>query len=249
MREALMSEGHAATADAAVDALSLSDVSSGNGAISVVKSVTLSVRPGEIVAVLGKNGMGKSTLLKTILGLVALSGGAIHVGGADRASLTPARMIAWGLSYVPQEQPLFQDLTIGDNLRLAVRRNVEFSQALERAIAYFPFLKDRLKQRAGTLSGGEQKMLILARALMLRPRLLLIDEISEGLQPSVVERIASVLGDERAKDGTAMLVIEQNLDFALSIADRWVVLKLGEIDEEGECDPGARARVLKHLRL
>ena len=238
-----MSEGRAA------EVLSLREVSSGYGAVSVVKSVTLAVRRGEIVAVLGKNGMGKSTLLKTILGLVPLRGGVIHVGGADSASLTPARMIAWGLSYVPQEQALFQDLTIRDNLRLAVRGDAGLGGALKRAFGYFPFLRDRLKQRAGTLSGGEQKMLILARALMLRPRLLLIDEISEGLQPSVVDRIGAVLRDERSRDGTAMLVIEQNLDFALRVADRWAVLKMGEIDDEGPSGQEAHARVLEHLSL
>jgi ABC-type branched-subunit amino acid transport system ATPase component len=243
MPAAAMSEGRAA------EVLSLQEVSSGYGAVSVVKSVTLAVHRGEIVAVLGKNGMGKSTLLKTILGLVPLRGGLIYIGGADRASLTPARMIAWGLSYVPQEQALFQDLTIRDNLRLAVRGDAELGGALERAFDYFPFLKERLKQPAGTLSGGEQKMLILARALMLRPRLLLIDEISEGLQPSVVDRIASVLRDEQSRDGTAMLVIEQNLDFALRVADRWAVLKMGEIDDEGPSGRQAHARVLEHLRL
>lgn len=233
----------------AAEALSLREISSGYGAVSVVKSVTLSVRPGEIVAVLGKNGMGKSTLLKTILGLVPLRGGAIHVGGVDQANLTLARMIAWGLSYVPQEQALFQDLSIRDNLRLAVHADAALDAALEHAFGYFPFLKERLRQRAGTLSGGEQKMLILARALMLRPRLLLVDEISEGLQPSIVDRIAGVLSDERSKDGTAMLVIEQNLDFALRIADRWAVLKMGEIEDEGSCGLEAHARVLEHLSL
>ncbi len=233
----------------ASEVLSLRQVSSGYGAISVVKSVTLSVRLGEIVAVLGKNGMGKSTLLKTILGLVPLRGGVIHLGGMDQASLTPARMIAWGLSYAPQEQALFQDLSIRDNLRLAAPTDAELDAALEHAFGYFPFLKERLRQRAGTLSGGEQKMLILARALMLRPRLLLIDEISEGLQPSIVDRIAGVLREERSKEGTAMLVIEQNLDFALRIADRWAVLKLGEIDDEGPCGLEAHTRVLEHLSL
>jgi ABC-type branched-subunit amino acid transport system ATPase component len=233
----------------AAEVLSLRDISSGYGAVSVVKSVTLSVLPGEIVAVLGKNGMGKSTLLKTILGLIQLRRGTIQLGGADQANLTPARMISWGLSYVPQEQTLFQDLTIRDNLRLAVRSDDELGPALGHAFGYFPFLKERLKQKAGTLSGGEQKMLILARALMLRPRLLLIDEISEGLQPSVVERIVGVLRDERSRDGTAMLVVEQNLDFALRVADRWAVLKMGEIDDEGPCGPDAHARVLEHLSL
>jgi ABC-type branched-subunit amino acid transport system ATPase component len=204
----------------AAPVLSLSEVSSGYGAVSVVKSVTLSVRPGEIVAVLGKNGMGKSTLLKTILGLVSLRGGGIHVGGMDQANLTPARMIAWGLSYVPQEQALFQDLSIRDNLRLAVRSDRELDAALDHAFGYFPFLRERPRQPAGTLSGGEQKMLILARALVLRPRLLLVDEISEGLQPTILDRIVGVLRDERSRAGTAMLVVEQNLDFALRVADR-----------------------------
>jgi ABC-type branched-subunit amino acid transport system ATPase component len=238
-----MSEGQAA------EVLSLRDISSGYGAVSVVKSVTLSVQAGEIVAVLGKNGMGKSTLLKTILGLISLRSGAIHIGGADQADLTPARMIAWGLSYVPQEQALFQDLSIRDNLRLAVRSDAELGPALDHAFGYFPFLRERLKQKAGTLSGGEQKMLILARALMLRPRLLLIDEISEGLQPSVVDRIVGVLRDERSRDGAAMLVVEQNLDFALRVAERWAVLKMGEIDDQGPCSLEAHARVLEHLSL
>ncbi len=233
----------------AAEVLSLRGISSGYGAVSVMKSVTLSVRPGEIVAVLGKNGMGKSTLLKTILGLVPLRGGVIHVGGVDQADLTPARMIAWGLSYVPQEQALFQDLSIRDNLRLAVHSDAELGAALDFAFGYFPFLRERLKQKAGTLSGGEQKMLILARALMLRPRLLLIDEISEGLQPSVVDRIVGVLHDERSRDGTAMLVVEQYLDFALRVADRWAMLKMGEIDDEGSCGLEAHARVLEHLSL
>ena len=238
-----MSEGRPA------EVLSLREISSGYGAVSVVKSVTLSIRAGEIVAVLGKNGMGKSTLLKTIFGLIPLRGGAIQIGGVEQADLTPARMIAWGLSYVPQEQALFQDLTIRDNLRLAVRGDGDLGAALDCAFGYFPFLRERLRQKAGTLSGGEQKMLILARALMLRPRLLLVDEISEGLQPSVVDRIVGVLRDERSGDGTAMLVVEQNLDFALRVADRWAVLKMGEIDDEGPSGLEAHARVLEHLSL
>jgi ABC-type branched-subunit amino acid transport system ATPase component len=231
------------------EALDLRNVVSGYGAVSVVRDVTLTVRPGEIVALLGKNGMGKSTLLKTILGLVPLRGGVIRVGGVDRAGLSPAALIARGVSYAPQDQPLFPDLTIRDNLRLAVKADARLGPALDHAFASFPFLKDRLKQRAGTLSGGEQKMLILARALMLRPRLLLVDEISEGLQPSVVDRIARALRDERERDGTAMLIVEQNLDFALRVADRWAVLKTGEIDDAGPCGLDARARVLDHLSL
>ena len=137
--------------------LSLRDISSGYGAVSVVKSVTLSVQPGEIVAVLGKNGMGKSTLLKTILGLIPLRGGAIHVGGMDQADLTPARMIAWGLSYVPQEQALFQDLSIRDNLRLAVRSDAELGAGARSRLRLFSVSKREAQTKSGHTVGRRTK--------------------------------------------------------------------------------------------
>ncbi|MGU3664514.1 ABC transporter ATP-binding protein [Methylobacterium sp. A49B] len=230
-------------------ALALDGVSSGYGAVSIVKDVSLSVGPGEIVALLGKNGMGKTTLLKTILGMVALRGGGITVAGQALAGLTPAKLNALGVGYAPQEQPLFQDLSIRDNLRLAVPSDRMLPEALERLFGHFPFLKDRLAQRAGTLSGGEQKMLILGRALMLRPRLLLIDEISEGVQPSMVERLRGVLQAER-DSGVSMLVVEQHVAFALALADRYAVLKLGEIVDSGSARaPDAQARVIDHLAV
>ena len=230
-------------------ALALEAVSSGYGAVSIVRDVSLSVGPREIVALLGKNGMGKTSLLKTVLGMVALRGGAVTVGGQALAGLTPAKLNALGVGYAPQEQPLFQDLSIRDNLRLAVPSDRMLPEALERLFGHFPFLKDRLAQRAGTLSGGEQKMLILGRALMLRPRLLLIDEISEGVQPSMVERLRGVLQAERAS-GVSMLVVEQHVAFALALADRYAVLKLGEIVDSGPAQaPDARARVIDHLAV
>jgi branched-chain amino acid transport system ATP-binding protein len=230
-------------------ALVLKGVSSGYGAVSIVKDVSLSVGQGEIVALLGKNGMGKTTLLKTILGMVALRGGAIMIDGQALAGLTPAKLVALGVGYAPQEQPLFQDLSIRDNLRLAVPSDRMLPEALERLFGHFPFLRDRLAQRAGTLSGGEQKMLILGRALMLRPRLLLIDEISEGVQPSMVERLHGVLRAER-EAGTSMLVVEQHVAFALGLADRYAVLKLGEIVDSGSAEaPDAAARVIDHLAV
>ena len=177
--------------------LSLDGVTSGYGAVVIIRALSLDLRPGEIFALLGKNGMGKTTLLKTILGFVPLRKGTVAFDGASIKSVTPARLIASGIGYAPQEQPLFQDLSIRDNLRLAVRADRLLVPALDHVFEYFPLFKDRLTQRAGTLSGGEQKMLILARALMLKPRLLLIDEISEGLQPSVIDRIGKVLVAER----------------------------------------------------
>jgi branched-chain amino acid transport system ATP-binding protein len=230
-------------------ALTLDAVSSGYGAVSIVKDVSLAVGAGEIVALLGKNGMGKTTLLKTVLGMVTLRGGRITIGGQPLSGLSPAKLVALGVGYAPQEQPLFQDLSIRDNLRLAVPSDRHLPDALERLVGHFPFLKDRLAQRAGTLSGGEQKMLILGRALMLRPRLLLIDEISEGVQPSMVERLRNVLLAERAT-GLSMLVVEQHVAFALGLADRYAVLKLGEIVDSGSAKaPDAQARVIDHLAV
>ena len=229
--------------------LDLDAVSSGYGGAAVLDGVSLSVAPGEIVALLGKNGMGKTTALKTALGLLPLRAGEVRVDGASTAALSPARLVALGVAYAPQEQPLFPDLTIRDNLRLALRSDRDLAAGLDHVAGSFPFLRDRLKQRAGTLSGGEQKMLILARALMMRPRLLLVDEISEGLQPSVVSRIAGILRAEREERGTALLLVEQNLDFALAVADRWAVLKRGEIDDAGESGPDVRRRILEHLSI
>ncbi|MBB3298346.1 MULTISPECIES: ABC transporter ATP-binding protein [unclassified Rhizobium] len=229
--------------------LKLSGVSSGYGAVDVVNSVSLAIRPGEIFTLMGKNGMGKTTLLKTILGFLRAGKGKIEVDGAAIIDRKPAELIASGIGYAPQELPLFQDLSIRDNLRLALKGDRDLASALERVYAYFPFLRDRLAQKAGTLSGGEQKMLILARALMLRPKLLLIDEISEGLQPSVVQNIAKALRDDREKRGTTILLVEQNLDFALSVADRWAILKLGAIEDESLNGPESRARVLQHLKI
>ncbi|MBY3206312.1 ABC transporter ATP-binding protein [Rhizobium laguerreae] len=229
--------------------LKLSGVSSGYGAVDVVNGVSLAIRPGEIFALMGKNGMGKTTLLKTILGFLRVGKGTIEVDGTVITDSKPAELIASGIGYAPQELPLFQDLSIRDNLRLALKGDRDLASALERVYGYFPFLKDRLAQKAGTLSGGEQKMLILARALMLRPKLLLIDEISEGLQPSVVHNIAKALRDDREKRGTTILLVEQNLDFALSVADRWAILKLGAIEDESLNDPDSRGRVLQHLKI
>jgi branched-chain amino acid transport system ATP-binding protein len=234
---------------AEVAKLELDGVASGYGAIDVVNDVSLSIPPGEIFALLGKNGMGKTTLLKAILGFLRISSGTIKVDGASITGRKPAELIASGIGYAPQELPLFQDLSIRDNLRLALRSDRHLGDALDQVYGYFPFLKDRLDQKAGTLSGGEQKMLILSRALMLRPKLLLIDEISEGLQPSVVQNIARALKDERDRRGTTVLLVEQNLDFALSVADRWGILKLGAIQEVSANGSDSAARVLKHLKI
>ena len=162
----------------------------------------------------------------------------------------PHRVARKAIAYTPQEQALFQDLTVEDNLRLGLRDDGRFDDGLKRIGQIFSFLPERLKQSAGTLSGGEQKMLLVARALMSRPRLMLIDEISEGLQPSVIERLSAVLRGERNAAGTSILIIEQNVQFALSVADRYAVLKLGEISDRGRTDDsGVEAKITDQLSV
>ena len=231
-------------------ALEIEGLTSGYGEAIVVRGVNLTVAPGEIVALLGKNGMGKSTLLKTAMGFLPARKGRIALNGQDVSRLAPHRIARQAIAYTPQEQAIFQDLTVAENLRLGHTAANWFDEELARIGEIFPFLRERVRQRAGTLSGGEQKMLLIARALMARPKLMLVDEITEGLQPSIIQRLAQALGAERKRTGVSMLLVEQNVRFALSVADRWAVLKLGEIDDAGTSDdPRAAARIANHLSV
>lgn len=218
----------------AAAALDVKGMRSGYGEAPVLRDVSFDVQPGEIFALLGKNGMGKSTLLKSVMGFLPLQSGSVGMFGFDITGLPPHKVARRELAYTPQEQALFQDLTVEDNLRLGLRDGRSFDSGLKRIGQFFPVLPARLKQRAGTLSGGEQKMLLVARALMSQPKLMLIDEITEGLQPSVIERLAGVLRAERDESKVSILIVEQNVKFALSVADRYAVLKLGEIVDRGE---------------
>ena len=231
-------------------ALELCAVRSGYGEAIVVRDVNLEVRSGEIFALLGKNGMGKSTLLKTVMGFLPLQGGSIKLLGESTAGRPPHHMARRAIAYTPQEQALFQDLTVEENLKLALRDKRTMDEGLQRIGVYFPSIPERLKQRAGTLSGGEQKMLLIARALMSRPRLMLIDEITEGLQPSVTDKLAALLREERDRSKTSILIIEQHVQFALAVADRYAVLKLGEVVDHGEVDDaGAESSIADHLSV
>ncbi len=230
--------------------LAVEGISAGYGAAVVVRQVSLALRRGEIVAVLGKNGMGKSTLLKTIMGFLAAVEGRVLLDGADVTGTPPHRMARSGIAYAPQEYTIFQDLTVEENLRLGVPSDGLFRERLAGLAEMFPRIAERLRQRAGTLSGGEQKMLLMSRAVLARPRIMLIDEISEGLQPTMVRRMAEVLRQSQREHGTAILLVEQNLAFALSVADRYAVLKLGEIVEQGAAGDATAAEALAgHLTV
>jgi branched-chain amino acid transport system ATP-binding protein len=231
-------------------ALRIDTVSSGYGSSMVLRDLSFSIGLGEAVALLGKNGMGKSTLLKTVMGYLPKKTGTVRLRGQDLTRLAPHAIARQGVAYAAQEQALFADLSIRDNLRLGLRRESDFDERFAEIETVFPVFKTRLRQHAGTLSGGEQKMLLLARALMVRPTLILLDEITEGLQPSVIDRLADALLRERSQRGTTMLIIEQNIPFALQVADRFLVLKQGEIVDEGDAGAADAAEcVFDHLRL
>jgi ABC-type branched-subunit amino acid transport system ATPase component len=231
-------------------ALSVEGLEGGYADTAVLRRVTLDVRPAEIFAILGKNGMGKTTLLKTLMGLLPARGGRLELLGVDVSRWAPYRITRLGVSYVPQEKSIFQDLSVEENLRLALRELSQFTDRLEAVARWFPILKSRRGQRAGTLSGGEQKMLLIGRALLTRPRLVLVDEISEGLQPAMITRLKEVLTEERRARGLTIVLVEQNVDFALAVADRYAVLKVGAVVETGwTADAGARERIERHLVL
>jgi ABC-type branched-subunit amino acid transport system ATPase component len=230
--------------------LAVRALESGYGEAMVVKGIDLSLARGEVVAILGKNGMGKSTLLKTLMGYIRPAKGDIRLFGEPAGGVAPNRIARKDVAYIPQEKALFQDLSVEENLKLALMRDRDFAPGFAQIEGLFPFLAQRLKQKAGTLSGGEQKMLLVARALIRRPRLILIDEITEGMQPSVIERLTGILARERDMHGTTMLIVEQHLDFAFSVANRYAVLELGEIATAGEtAQHDARASVARYLSL
>lgn len=235
-------------------ALEVAGLTSGYKASVVLRDLSLAVGAGEALALLGKNGMGKSTLLKSIMGFLPKRQGTVRLGGEgaahDLTRLSPHRICRAGVGYAAQEQALFADLSVRDNLALGLGSDRIFDERFESVCALFPVFRTRLSQKAGSLSGGEQKMLLVARTLMSRARVMLFDEITEGLQPSVVATIAQALAWERQQRGTAMLVVEQNVAFALEVADRYLVLKQGEVIDEGNAKAdGAAGAILEHLRV
>jgi ABC-type branched-subunit amino acid transport system ATPase component len=231
-------------------ALRVEAVTSGYRSSLVLRGTSLAVEAGQAVALLGKNGMGKSTLLKTVMGYLPKRAGTVRLGDTDITRFAPHRVAQLGVAYAAQERSIFTELSIRDNLRLGLSHDGLFEERFAGVEPVFPLFRSRLAQYAGTLSGGEQKMLLVARAMMAKPSLILLDEITEGLQPSVIDRIANALLEERRQHGTTMLLIEQNVPFALALADRYLVLKQGEVVDQGDAKAGgARSAITDHLKV
>jgi len=215
--------------------LALEGVEARYGPVKALHGVSLSVGEGEIVAVLGANGAGKTTTLRAISGTVRRSG-AIRFAGKSIGGRPPEAVARLGIAHVPEGRGTLSELSVGENLRLGAysrRDRAAIREDEERILADFPWLEERRNQRAGTLSGGEQQMLGLARALMLRPRLVLLDEPSLGLAPRVVADIFRIVGELNEREGLTVLVVEQNAILALEAASRAYVLEVGRVALEG----------------
>ncbi len=229
--------------------LSLECLSAGYGRIPVVQEVSLAVAPGEIVGMVGRNGVGKTTLVKAVAGLLPQVRGRVCLAGEDVTARAAHERALRGMGYVPQGRGIFPKLTVLENLRMGEAVGGGHDQRhYDQVLDWFPRLRERLRQIAGTLSGGEQQMLSIGRVLIGKPSLLVLDEPSEGVQPNIVERIAEVVLELNQVRGTAVLLVEQNLDLVFMIADRCLVMEKGalvaKLSPEALAEPETAKRYL-----
>lgn len=230
--------------------LQVTDVVAGYGRGIVLRELSMSVQDGEVLGVLGRNGMGKSTLIRVLAGLLKIKSGRLDVGGTDLTNAPAHARSRHGIAVVPQGRGVFSDLTVDENLQLgrlaAGRRTTQ--KRLAEVLEYFPRLGERSGQRAGTLSGGEQQMLAIARAMMAEPRILLLDEPSDGIMPVLVQQIADNIRHINQMEGLTTVVVEQNVPMVARMASRCLILESGRIVANGSMDElTASGEVERHL--
>ncbi|MDH3608134.1 MAG: ABC transporter ATP-binding protein [Gammaproteobacteria bacterium] len=226
--------------------LEVENITAGYGNITVLRDVSFNVHDGGVVGVLGRNGMGKSTLIKCLAGLIMPTEGTIKVNGEDISKLFPHVRANLGVTTVVQGRGIFPNLTVMENLemgRIAGRRGKR--NRLEEVLGYFPRLRERLTQLAGTLSGGEQQMLAIGRGLMTDPKLILLDEPSDGIMPTLVEQIATTLAEINRREGTTIVIVEQNLPMVFSLAEYCIVIEKGKLVAEGTCEKIQKSEILQ----
>lgn len=208
------------------DVLTLDNVDAGYGEVQVLRGMSLTLRRGEVLCMLGLNGAGKTTTLKTIMGLVRASAGSIRLGERELTGLPAHEVPRAGIAYVPQGRRLFSELTVAENIEIGLMTRNHGEETRESVLELFPVLRERLKQRSGTLSGGEQQMLAMARALCVEPEVLLLDEPTEGLMPSMIARIRDTVAMLRER-GVSTVLVEQRVDAVLPVADRVAFIENG----------------------
>lgn len=231
--------------------LKVVDLSTAYGRVEALKGVSLRVGEGQIVALLGANGAGKTTMLKSVAGLLAPRSGVIELEGRPLIGLSPAKVVKRGVSLVPQERELFPEMSVIDNLMLGAftrKDSLAIRADQDRILQLFPVLDERQRQAAGTLSGGERQMLAIGRALMARPKLLLLDEPSLGLAPLIVREIFEAIGRIN-REGTAILLVEQKIPLALALAEYAYVLEVGRVALEGPAKELAARGGIRKLYL
>lgn len=232
--------------------LELAEVWATYGRVPALHGISLEVREGEIVALIGANGAGKSTTLRTISGVLKPPFGHVRLNGADITGFAPEKVAAAGIAHVPEGRRVFPGFTVRENLELAAlalgRSAARIREDVDAVMEMFPRLRERHKQYGWSLSGGEQQMLVIGRGLVARPKLLMLDEPSLGLAPALVEQVFDVIEEIRSR-GTTILLVEQNANMALAVADRGYVLELGTVSAEGTANELASSDLVRHSYL
>ncbi|MFT4035258.1 MAG: urea ABC transporter ATP-binding subunit UrtE [Patulibacter sp.] len=220
--------------------LAINDLQVAYGRTQVLFGATLEIAGDELVVLLGRNGVGKSTLMKATMGLMKSFGGTVTFEGEDITGLSPSQRVKRGIAYVPQGREGFPQLTVRDNLNVVLEATAHRQQsAIDEALDLFPRLKPILDRDAGFLSGGQKQQLAIARALITRPKLILLDEPTEGIQPSIIHEIEAAIIEMNKASGLSILLVEQHLEFALSVGDQYAVMEHGEIVNSGPADAAA----------
>ena len=226
--------------------LEVRDITAGYGTITVLRQLSLSVPESGILGVLGRNGMGKTTLIRTLAGLVQPSEGTIALNGRDITRLPPHERASMGMTTVVQDRGIFPRLTVHENLEMGRLASGQAKRdRIEEVLGYFPRLRERLGQLAGTMSGGEQQMLAIGRGLMTDPKVMLLDEPSDGIMPTLVQQIGETLGEINRQEGTAIVLVEQNLPMVFGMAQYCIVLEKGQLVAEGTSEEVSRSEVLQ----
>ena len=231
--------------------LNVQDINQYYGSSHTLRGITLSVKQGECMALLGRNGVGKTTLLQCLMGVQPLASGSIHFDGKDISKLAPHARAALGMAYVPQGREIFARLTVEENILMgmATKPSRQAQRIKNEIFDLFPVLRTMLSRRGGDLSGGQQQQLAIARALVAEPKLIIFDEPTEGIQPSIIKDIGRVIRLLRDRGDIAILLCEQYFDFAQELADRFVVLSRGEVVAQGDQTQMDTEDVKKHLSV